>query len=240
MEMLSGKVIVLSGEAAGNGVIAACAKLFADNGARVALLDCDGDAADNLAASLGEGHTGLTCDPTHRKDCTTAIDAIIGAYGRIDALISYARSGPTTGFLDLTPEDYDRAMDGELLATLNLTQTVIPHMRDAGGGAIVTLSSHAAKRGASAMDGPQFATAKAGVLGMTKAIAREFAPAGIRANSVCVGYLGGHNAVPLHDIPLGRAGRPEDVAGCCLFLASDLSAYVTGAEVDVNGGALIH
>jgi NAD(P)-dependent dehydrogenase (short-subunit alcohol dehydrogenase family) len=131
-----------------------------------------------------------------------------------------------------------------------MSQAIIPHMRERRSGSIVNISSVSAQRGGGIFGGPHYSAAKAGILGLTKAMARELAPDGVRANAVCPGFIatditGGRltdemMATILDGIPMGRAGAAGDVAGCCLFLASDLSAYVTGSEVDVNGGSLIH
>ena len=137
-----------------------------------------------------------------------------------------------------------------LRGTLYMAQAVIPGMRAHKAGAIVNLSSVSAQRGGGIFGGPHYSAAKAGILGLTKAMARELAPDGIRVNAICPGFIAtditGGKLTPdmmtqiLSGIPMGRAGEASDVAGCCLFLASDLAAYVTGSEVDVNGGSLIH
>jgi NAD(P)-dependent dehydrogenase (short-subunit alcohol dehydrogenase family) len=131
-----------------------------------------------------------------------------------------------------------------------MSQAVIPAMRARKSGAIVNISSVSAQRGGGIFGGPHYSAAKAGILGLTKAMARELAPDGVRANAVCPGFIatditGGKLTDEmmtqiLDGIPMGRAGTAQDVAGCCVFLASDLSSYVTGSEVDVNGGSLIH
>ncbi|MCB1419562.1 MAG: SDR family oxidoreductase, partial [Notoacmeibacter sp.] len=131
-----------------------------------------------------------------------------------------------------------------------MSQAVIPHMRSRKTGSIVNLSSVSAQRGGGIFGGPHYSAAKAGVLGLTKAMARELAPDNVRANAICPGFIATDitagkltpemRAQVLAGIPMGRAGEASDVAGCALFLASDLSAYCTGTEVDVNGGSLIH
>ena len=117
-------------------------------------------------------------------------------------------------------------------------------------GSIVNLSSVSAQRGGGIFGGPHYSAAKAGVLGLTKAMARELAPDNVRVNAICPGFIAtditagkltaDQQQMVLDGIPMGRAGAASDVAGCALFLASDLSAYCTGTEVDVNGGSLIH
>lgn len=137
-----------------------------------------------------------------------------------------------------------------MTGVLYLSQAFIPSMRDNGGGSIACMSSVSAQRGGGIFGGPHYSAAKAGVLGLAKAMAREFGPAGIRVNSVTPGLIQtditGDKLTPemraeiIKGIPLSRLGEARDVANIYLFLASDLSAYVTGAVMDVNGGMLIH
>ena len=134
--------------------------------------------------------------------------------------------------------------------TLNMSQAVIPQMREQQSGSIINLSSVSAQRGGGIFGGPHYSAAKAGILGLTKAMARELAPDGIRSNAICPGFISTDITAGkltqesldniLAGIPMGRTGTTDDVAGCVLFLASTLSAYVTGSEIDVNGGSLIH
>ena len=117
-------------------------------------------------------------------------------------------------------------------------------------GSIINISSVSAQRGGGIFGGPHYSAAKAGILGLTKAMARELAPENIRVNAICPGFIAtditAGKLTPemldgiIKSIPMARVGEASDVAGCALFLASDLSAYVTGSEVDVNGGQLIH
>ena len=141
-------------------------------------------------------------------------------------------------------------MSANLRGTLYMLQAVIPHFRARKAGAIVCLASVAAQRGGGLFGGPHYAAAKGGVLALAKAMARELAPDGIRVNAVAPSVIdtdtfGGRmteaERAQLRDaVPLGRLGAADDVAGVCLFLVSSLSAYVTGAVIDVNGGSLIH
>ena len=129
-------------------------------------------------------------------------------------------------------------------------QAVIPAMRAQKSGSIINLSSVSAQRGGGIFGGPHYSAAKAGVLGLTKAMARELAPDNVRVNAICPGFIATDItagklseeklAAVIAGIPMGRAGEASEVAGCALFLASDLSSYCTGTEVDVNGGSLIH
>jgi NAD(P)-dependent dehydrogenase (short-subunit alcohol dehydrogenase family) len=152
--------------------------------------------------------------------------------------------------MEITGQDWDRIIDVNLSGVLYLSQAFIPHMRERKSGSIVCMSSVSAQRGGGIFGGPHYSAAKAGVLGLAKAMARELGPDGIRVNCVTPGLIqtditGGKltdemRRDVLKGIPLNRLGEASDVAGAYLFLASDLSAYITGAVIDVNGGMLIH
>ena len=250
MKLLEGKVAVITGGASPRGLGKATAKLFAEHGATIAILDLDAAQAEAAAADLGEGHIGLACNVTDKAGCDAAVAEVIARLGQIDVLVNNAGITQPLKFLDIAPENYDAVLDVNLRGTLYMSQAVLPGMRARKQGSVVNISSVSAQRGGGIFGGPHYSAAKAGVLGLTKAFARECAPDGIRANAVCPGFIAtditGGKLTPdmmtqiLSGIPMGRAGEASDVAGCCLFLASDLAAYVTGSEVDVNGGSLIH
>lgn len=248
--LLEGQVAIITGAASLRGLGKATAQLYAEHGARVAILDLDAAQAEDAAADLGDGHVGLACDVTRKEDCLAAVAAVLEAYGQVDILVNNAGITQPLKIMDISHENYDAVMDVNLLGTLNMSQAVIPHMRGRKSGKIVNMSSVSAQRGGGIFGGPHYSAAKAGILGLTKAMARELAPDGIRANAICPGFIAtditAGKLTPemkvqiLTGIPMARAGEASDVAGCALFLASDLSAYVTGSEVDVNGGSLIH
>ena len=248
--LLSGKTAVISGAASPRGIGLCTARLFAEHGARVAILDLDEGASAQAAASLpGEGHIGLACDVTDRAACASAAEAVIGRFGRVDVLVNNAGITQPIKFLDIAPANYDAVMDVSLRGMLYLSQAFIPSMR-AQGGSIVCMSSVSAQRGGGIFGGPHYSAAKAGVLGLAKAMAREFGPDRIRVNSITPGLIqtditagrltDAMRTEILKGIPLNRLGDAADVAGACLFLASDLSSYLTGTAIDVNGGMLIH
>lgn len=250
MKLLDGQTAIITGAASPRGLGKATAQLFADHGARVVILDLDAAQAEDTAADIGEGHIGLACDVTRKADCEAAVAVVLEAYGQIDILVNNAGITQPLKIMDITHEDYDAVLDVNLLGTLNMSQTVIPHMRERKTGKLINMSSVSAQRGGGIFGGPHYSAAKAGILGLTKAMARELAPDGIRSNAICPGFIAtditaGKLTPDMMDqilagIPIGRAGEASDVAGCALFLASDLSAYVTGSELDVNGGSLIH
>lgn len=248
--LLKDKVVAISGAAGARGIGFATARLFAEQGASVVILDLDAGSSEQAAETLGEGHLGLACDVTDREACERATTAAIQRFGRIDVLINNAGITQPVKTLEIDPLGWDRILDVNLRGVLYMSQAVIPHMRERGGGAIACMSSVSAQRGGGIFGGPHYSAAKAGVLGLAKAMAREFGPDNIRVNCVTPGLIqtditGGKltdqmRSDILKGIPLNRLGEAQDVAKAFLFLGSDLSSYITGAVIDVNGGMLIH
>ncbi len=251
MKLLEGRAAIITGAARLNGLGFAMAKMFADHGARCALLDLEGEAPRKAAEALGEGHIGLACDVTDPKACKAAVKSALNAFNRIDILVNNAGISQPLKTMEISQANYDAVLDVNLRGTLNMSQAVIPTMRAAQSGSIIAMSSVSAQRGGGIFGGPHYSAAKGGILGLIKAMARELAPDNIRANAICPGYIEGTDitggmmtpellAQINAGIPMGRPGTRAEVAGCALFLASNLSSYVTGSEIDVNGGSLIH
>jgi NAD(P)-dependent dehydrogenase (short-subunit alcohol dehydrogenase family) len=248
--LLENKVCVITGAASARGIGKATARLFAKQGARVVILDLDAGQAEAAARDLGDGHLGLACNVTDRGACQAAADETIARLGSIDVLINNAGITQPLKLMDVGPENYDAVTDVNLRGTLYMSQAVVPQMRKQKSGSIVCMSSVSAQRGGGIFGGPHYSAAKAGVLGLQKAMARELGADSIRVNSVTPGLIQtditGDKLTPelkveiARGIPLGRLGVADDIANACLFLASDLSAYITGAVIDVNGGMLIH
>ncbi|MEN5345253.1 SDR family NAD(P)-dependent oxidoreductase [Achromobacter mucicolens] len=248
--LLKDKVSVISGGAGINGLGFATARQMAAQGARVVILDLARAEPASVAARLGDGHLGLVADVTDKAACVAAIEQALKAFGRIDILVNNAGITQPVKTLEITGADYDRILDVSLRGTLYLSQAVLPAMQAQRNGSIVCISSVSAQRGGGIFGGPHYSAAKAGVLGLARAMAREFGGDGIRVNCITPGLIetditqGKLSAERKADIegtiPLARLGRADDVAGACVFLASDLSAYCTGITLDVNGGMLIH
>ncbi|PWC95345.1 SDR family oxidoreductase [Azospirillum sp. TSO5] len=248
--LLSNKVCVITGAASRRGIGRATARLFALHGGRAIILDLDGAQAAEAAAELGEAHRGFACDVTDRDACFAAASRVVEEFGRIDVLVNNAGITQPLKFMDIGPKNYEAVTDVSLRGTLYMSQAVVPHMRERKSGSIVCISSVSAQRGGGIFGGPHYSAAKAGVLGLAKAMARELGPDNVRVNSVTPGLIqtditGGKltdelRTEILKGIPLNRLGDAEDVARSCLFLASELSSYITGATLDVNGGMLIH
>lgn len=249
--LLDSKVAVISGAAGVRGIGYATAKLFAEQGAKVVILDLDEAASQAAAATLpGAGHLGLACDVTDAAACRRAADAVLARHGRIDVLINNAGITQPVKTMEIDAASWDRILDVNLRGVLQLSQAFIPQFRKQGAGAIACMSSVSAQRGGGIFGGPHYSAAKAGVLGLAKAMARELGPDNVRVNCVTPGLIetditGGKltdamRADILKGIPLNRLGQARDVASAYLFLASDLSSYITGGVIDVNGGMLIH
>ncbi len=248
--LLDGKVAVITGAASPNGIGFATAKLFAKHGAKVVILDLDEKAAAEAAAAIGPEHRGYACNVADKPSCDAAVERVVAEFGAVNVLIANAGITQPAKVCDITPADWDRIMSVNLDGVLYMSQAVIPHMKKQGGGSIACMSSVSAQRGGGILGGPHYSAAKAGVLGLAKAMAREVGIDGIRVNCVAPGLIGTDiskgkiseekKAEIAASIPLNRLGKPEEVAGCYLFLASDLSGYLTGNTIDVNGGMLIH
>ncbi len=248
--LLHGKTAIISGAAGPRGIGFATAKLFALNGARVAILDLDAEGAKAAAAELGPEHMGIGCDVTDRADTGRAVEAVLAAFGKVDILVNNAGVTQAIKVWDIDAESWDHIQDVNLRGVLYMSQAVMPHMRERKEGAISCMSSVSAQRGGSILGGAHYSAAKAGVLGLAKAMARELGPDNIRVNCVAPGLIetdiiagkisDESRAKILEGIPLNRLGQPKDVANIFLFLSSDLSAYLTGNVIDVNGGMLIH
>jgi len=251
MGRLDGRVAVITGAASGIG--AAAARLFAAEGAAVAVLDRDGDGAGRVAEGL-EGGKGLAvaADVTDREAVEDAVTRVAATFGRVDVL--YANAGVAAGFgpiAGLTAADLNLCLAVNVAGTVFCTQAVLPHLRAAGGGSIVVQSSVAALVGLPGL--AAYCSAKAALLGLTRSLAAELSPEGIRVNAICAGTVDTPMARPLLELrgegdpargaaltaeryPIGRIGSPEEIARTALFLACDDSSFVTGSVVTADGG----
>jgi NAD(P)-dependent dehydrogenase (short-subunit alcohol dehydrogenase family) len=248
--LLKDKVAVITGGAGANGLGFATAKMMAAHGARIAILDLERADPQGAAARLGADHLGVVADVTDKAACERAAAAVLARFGRIDCLVNNAGITQPRKVADITAADYDAVLDVSLRGTLYMSQAVLPAMRKQKSGAIVCISSVSAQRGGGILGGPHYSAAKAGVLGLARAMARECGIDGVRVNCVTPGLIAtdiNKGLIPedrmkgiLEQIPLNRVGVPDDVAGCVTFLASDLAKYCTGVTLDVNGGMLIH
>ena len=248
--LLKDKVALITGGAGPNGLGFATARQMAAQGARVVIVDLARAEPAAAAARLGQGHLGLVADVTDKAACEAAAAEVVKAFDRIDILVNNAGITQPVKTLEITAADYDRILDVNLRGTLQMSQAALPAMRQQKAGSIICISSVSAQRGGGIFGGPHYSAAKAGVLGLARAMAREFGVDGIRVNCITPGLIEtditqgkltpDRKKEIAETIPLARLGRADDVAGACIFLASDLSAYCTGITLDVNGGMLIH
>ena len=245
---LENKVAFISGGARGMG---ACeARLFAAEGARVAIGDVLREEGERLAAEIGEA--GGECifvqlDVTSLAKWESAIAATVQRFGKLDILVNNAGVGARNMLIENTSaEDWDQVMDINAKGVFLGTKAAIPEMRKAGGGSIINISSQLGLVGVD-NSSPQYQASKGAVRLFTKATAIQYARESIRANSVHPGPIvtpmteGGRadaqrHQVTIERIPLGRYGEPEEVANGVLFLASDESLFMTGSELVIDGG----
>ena len=249
MKLLQDRTAIVTGGGTPDGIGRATARLFAEHGARVAILDIEATDPAAAAADVGAGHLGYVSDVRDQAACTTTVDEIAERFGRIDVLIGNAGVVHGTRIDDITRAEYDEVVDTSLRGNFQMAQAVIPQMRARRAGSIVMVSSIAGQVGGGLFGSAHYAAAKSGIFGLAKALARELAPEGIRANAIAPGVIDndftkGRMTREIKDeiakkVPMGRLGTSEEVAKCCLFLASDLSSYVTGTVLSVNGGLLI-
>ena len=247
---LKDRVAIVTGGASLRGIGWATAKRFADEGARVVLLDIDAQATAQAAREIGPQHLGLVCDVRDEAACQQVVQQVLEAFGRIDILVNNAGVSQSHRLMDSTQADYDLVMDVSVRGAFNMSRAVVPHMRSRQQGAIVCMGSVAAQRGGGILGGPHYSAAKGSLQTLAKAMARELAPDGIRANAIAPGMVETALLVGKIDaagkrrvadgIPLGRLAVAADIANACLFLVSDQSAYITGVVLDVSGGMHIH
>jgi NAD(P)-dependent dehydrogenase (short-subunit alcohol dehydrogenase family) len=226
---------------AGRGIGKAIAELFAREGARVAIADIDYDTAQATAATIGGEAIGLAMDVAGKTSVHDGMDQVVKRFGQLDILVNNAGYLVYTTFESCSEQDWDRIVNINMKGTFLCAQAAIPHMKARKSGAIVNMTSLAAKTGGIAA-GPPYAAAKAGVHTLTIGLARTLAPDRIRVNAIAPGVIDtAMTSAPEHDalkasIPIGQSGQPEDVANCALFLASDDAKHITGETIDVNGG----
>ncbi|WP_329435613.1 MULTISPECIES: glucose 1-dehydrogenase [unclassified Streptomyces] len=235
---LDGKVVVITG--AGRGQGAAEAALAAAAGARVVVTDVREEEGVEVARSLGDHGLFVRHDVSDPDSWGEVVDATLGAFGRIDALVNNAALWRTAPVERETLENFEQLIRVNLLGPFLGIQAVVPAMREAGGGSVVNVSSTAGLIGIPGH--AAYGSTKFGLRGLTRSSALDLAGYGIRVNSVHPGaidtpMIAGVSGKDWSHLPLGRMGRPEEVGELVLFLASDASSYITGTEFTVDGGS---
>ncbi|RMF76726.1 MAG: glucose 1-dehydrogenase [Chloroflexi bacterium] len=245
--LLEDKNVLITGAASGIG--RATATAFAQAGARVVVSDVDAQAGQAVAESLwraGNGAIFVKADVTQSRDVEALIQHVIDHYGCLDYAVNNAGIFIHEGAAaDVAESDWDATMDVNLKGVWLCMKHEIRHMREHGGGAIVNLSSVLGLRGAA--NAPAYAASKHGVIGLTKSAAIAYAKDNIRVNAVCPGII----ETPMEQqtmqddeqfawlmslYPMGRVGKPDEVAQTILWLCSDVASYITGAIVPIDGG----
>jgi NAD(P)-dependent dehydrogenase (short-subunit alcohol dehydrogenase family) len=246
---MSPRTAVVTG--GGSGIGRAIASRLAADGAAVAVLDRDGASAEETASKItaaGGRALGLAADVTDRPRVETAVAEVVAQLGAPTILINNAGLQGFDRFLSITAEQWQRVIEVNLTGTFHCCQVVVPHMIEAGWGRIVNISSSSAQGGQPLMT--HYVSAKAGVIGFTKALALELGPKGITVNTIPPGFIDtpmlrsseakgllgegvDHHAALT---PVRRVGQPEDIAAACAFLVGEDASYVTGQVIGVNGG----
>ena len=243
MGELDGKVAVITG--AGSGMARASTKVFVREGARVLAVDITG-REEETAADLGDAVVPFRCDVTDESQVEAMFAAAVQEFGKVDAVLNVAGIAGAQPLAEVTMEEYDRIMDVDLRGVLLGTKHGIRTMLETGGGAIVNWSSTGGLNG-SFLPTSVYSAAKAGVIAVTKQAAIEYGTKGIRANTICPGFIetemsGGKGAAErfpglVKGSALQRGGQPEEVAELACFLASDRASYVSGAIIPIDGGS---
>ncbi|NWG02378.1 MAG: 3-oxoacyl-[acyl-carrier-protein] reductase [Syntrophaceae bacterium] len=241
---LKGKVALVTGAAQGIG--RSVALLLARNGADVVISDINLEKAEETAKeieSLGQKAMAVKVDVAHFTEVEQMVGTILEQFGKIDILINNAGITRDKLILRMTEEDWDAVLNVNLKGTFHCTKAVIRHMAKQRSGKIVSIASVVGEMGNAGQ--ANYSASKAGVIGLTKTIAREFAQRGINVNAVAPGYIETPMTEVLPErvkeelkrlIPMERLGKPEDVAEAVLFLVSEESNYITGQVLNVNGG----
>lgn len=241
--LLDQRTAVITGAAQGIGF--AMARLFIDEGARVVVGDIDGTAAATAADQLGgpDVAVGVRCDVTDAADVDALLAAAEQSFGPVDVMVNNAGITRDATMRKMTEDQFDQVINVHLKGTWNGTRKAAAIMRKRGQGTIVNLSSLSGKIGLAGQT--NYSAAKAGIVGLTKAAAKEVAHQGVRINAIQPGLIrtAMTEAMPekawaqkMTEIPLQRAGEVAEVASVALFLASDLSSYMTGTVLEVTGG----
>lgn len=239
--LLAGRAAVVTG--GGQGIGLEIGRMLAGHGARVLLADLDGDKAAAAATSLEGEALGVRCDVTVEQDVDEVVQRATAEFGRLDVFVNNAGVTRDASLRKMTVADFDLVVQVHLKGTWLGIRAASAVMREAGRGSIINLSSMSGKIGNPGQT--NYSAAKAGVVGMTKAAAKELAHHGVRVNAIQPGLIRTPMtaAMPAEafaateaTIPMRRAGEPAEVGGAVVFLASDLSSYMTGTVLEVAGG----
>ena len=239
------RVVLITGASRGLG--RATAQRFLAEGARVAVHVRTADRAESAVRGLGENAFPIAGDLTTRGGPQSVVDAVVNQFQRLDVLVNNAAVAPATRIDSIPEEEWRETIEVNLTAAFLCLRAAIPVMKRQQYGRIVNVSSTAG-RAVSTLAGAHYTASKAGLLGLTRAAAKELGPHGITVNAVCPGILDtelAHGAASderldtlKKNFPVQRLGRPDEVGELICFLASEDAGYITGASIDINGGSL--
>jgi len=239
--MLAGRTAVITGGAQGIGL--AIARRFATQGARIVIGDLDETKAKEAAASLSADAIGVRCDVASAADVAALLDAATAAFKTVNVMVNNAGITRDATMRKMTEQQFDDVITVHLRGCWNGTRQAAAIMRENGGGSIINMSSISGKVGF--VGQTNYSAAKAGIVGLSKAAAKEVAHLGVRVNVIQPGLIRTPmtEAMPqnvweqkLAEVPMQRAGEPDEIASVALFYASDLSSYMTGTVAEVTGG----
>lgn len=244
MRRFDGYAVMITG--AGRGVGAEIARCFAAEGAGVLIAERDQDRAEGIALEIAErGGTAMSypCDVTERRSVRDAVSYAVTCFGRLDVLVNNAAHSSSAAFAEQTEEQWERDLDTTLLGAFRCAQETMPHLIASDRGAIVNIGSINAERYCGSY---AYSAAKAGLASFTRSLAVTHARKGVRANLIAPGTIRTPHWESLDidldavaaSYPIGRLGRPADVAAACLFLASADASWITGVTLPVDGGLL--
>ena len=245
MKLLEGKTAIITG--ASRGIGKAIALKFANHGANIAFTDMAHDEnmikLENEIIALGVKAKGYASDASSFEGCEVTINQIISDFGTIDIVVNNAGITRDNLLLRMTEDQWDLVMKVNLKSVFNVSKAILKQLLKQKSGSIINISSVVGIEGNSGQS--NYSASKAGIIGFTKSIALEIGSRNIRCNAIAPGFIETEMTHGLSDevrqgwyekIPLKRGGKPEDVADACVFLASDLSSYITGQVIDVCGG----
>jgi 3-oxoacyl-[acyl-carrier protein] reductase len=243
----SDRVAIITGADSLRGIGRATAEFMARRGCNVVL---SGLISENIQEnvgnikSMGFNAIGIEADIRKTDDVKYMVEKTIHEFGKIDILVNNAGYSQRMTILDMTLDDWNKSLESNLTGAFICSHAVLPYMKERHYGRIIHVSSIAARRGGGLLGGGHYTAAKAGIIGLSKALAREAAPYGITSNCVipgsCQTDVGGikfeDKTVP-DDLPMGRRGETIEVASAIAYLATDYAGFITGASLDINGGA---
>lgn len=246
MNLVKAKIAVITGAARGIG--AATAYRFAAEGAKgIAIVDLDQERAEatslDISTKMGCECIAVRADAANEEDIAYVFESVVSKFGTVDILVNNAGICRIVSIDDISISDWDKTMNINLKGTFLFSRAALKIMKEKNSGRIINVASQAGKIGG-LIAGPDYSASKAGILCLTKTFAKAGAPFNITVNSVAPGLIGTEMTQNFgyekSAVPLGRIGTAEEVADTILFLASDLSRYITGACIDVNGGMTMY